>query len=213
MPTVVKGAPVASRIPPHENRAKPRVVPDENQAESLRRVVPDENRAKPRVAPYENQAELLRRVAHDKNQAKSLCTSLLMRIAAASPRCSARYENRGTPRPIRKTIPPSGLTGKNDTPETIPTDFPRKCHRRGQTNNLPRGRSARKADRRKQTAKITQKTEVYIFILPHQSRKSNGTEWKYAICLYSRPSRKAKYCCLATYIAFIAFTTKNFTPK
>lgn len=88
MPTVVKGAPVASRIPPHENRAKPRVVPDENQAESLRRVVPDEN------------------------QAKSLCTSLLMsiaaashhkslpiRIAAASTRCSARYENRVTPRP------------------------------------------------------------------------------------------------------------------
>ena len=51
MPTVVKGAPVASRIPPHENRAKPRVVPDEDPAELLRRVVPDEN-----------QAESLRRV-------------------------------------------------------------------------------------------------------------------------------------------------------
>ena len=51
MPTVVKGAPVASRIPPHENRAKPRVVPDEDPAELLRRVVPDEN-----------QAELLRRI-------------------------------------------------------------------------------------------------------------------------------------------------------
>ena len=73
MPTVVKGAPIASCIPPHENRAKPRVVPDEDPAESLRRVVPDEN------------------------QAESLCTSLLMRIAAASPRCSARYENRVTP--------------------------------------------------------------------------------------------------------------------
>ena len=38
MPTVVKGAPVASRIPPHENRAKllPRVVPDEDPAEALR---------------------------------------------------------------------------------------------------------------------------------------------------------------------------------
>ena len=117
MPTVVKGAPVASRIPPHENRAKPRVVPDEDPAELLRRVAPDEN-----------QAELLRRVVPNENQAKSLCTSLLMsiaaashhkslpiRIAAASPRCSTRYENRVTPRPIRKTIPPSGLTGKNDT--------------------------------------------------------------------------------------------------
>ena len=164
-------------------------------------------------SPDENQAELLRRVAPDEKQAKSLCTSLLMRIAAASPRCSARYENRVTPRPIRKTIPPNGLTGKNDTPETIPTDFPRKCHRRGQTNNLPRGKMRSKSRRRKQTAKIAQKTEVYIFILPHQSRKSNGTECKYAICLHSRPSRKAKYCCLATYIAFIAFTTKNFAPK
>lgn len=67
MPTVVKGAPVASRIPPHENRAKPRVVPDEDPAELLRRVAPDEN-----------QAELLRRVAPDENPAKSLCTSLLI---------------------------------------------------------------------------------------------------------------------------------------
>ena len=121
MPTVVKGAPVASRIPPHENRAKllPRVVPDEDPAELLRRVAPDEN-----------QAESLHRVVPDENQAKSLCTSLLMsiaaashhkslpiRIAAASTRCSARYENRVTPRLIRKTIPPSGLTGKNDTPK------------------------------------------------------------------------------------------------
>lgn len=108
--------------------------PDENQGELLRRVVPDEN-----------QAELLRRVAPDENQAKSLCTSLPMSIAAASPRCSARYENRVTPRPIRKTIPPSGLTGKNDTPETIPTDFPRKFHRRGQTTNLPRGKMRSKS--------------------------------------------------------------------
>lgn len=77
MPTVVKGALVASRIPPHESRAKllPRVVPDEDPAELLRRVIPDEN------------------------QAKSLCTSLLMSIAAASTRCSTRYENRVTPRP------------------------------------------------------------------------------------------------------------------
>lgn len=51
MPTVVKGAPVASCIPPHENRAKPRVVPDEDPAESLRRVVPDENRGS--VAPMQ----------------------------------------------------------------------------------------------------------------------------------------------------------------
>ena len=86
MPTVVKGAPIASCIPPHENRAKPRVVPDEDPAESLRRVVPDED-----------PAESLRRVVPDENQAESLCTSLLMRIAAASPRCSARYENRVTP--------------------------------------------------------------------------------------------------------------------
>ena len=55
MPTVVKGAPVASRIPPHENRAKllPRVVPDEDPAELLRRVAPDENLAESlrRVVP------------------------------------------------------------------------------------------------------------------------------------------------------------------
>lgn len=88
MPTVVKGAPVASRIPPNENRAKLRVAPDEDPAESLRRVVPDEN-----------QAASLPRVVPDENQAKSLCTSLLIRIAAASPRCSARYENQVTPRP------------------------------------------------------------------------------------------------------------------
>ena len=180
-----------------------------------------------RVAPDENQAESLHRVVPDENQAKSLCTSLLMsiaaashhkslpiRIAAASTRCSARYENRVPPRPIRKTIPPSGLTGKNDTPK--------QCLRIFRANVIAVGRQpislgekcARKADRRKQTAKIAKKTEVSIFILPHQSRKSNnGTECKYAICLHSRPSRKAKYCCLATYIAFIAFSTKNFTPK
>ena len=70
MPTVVKGAPVASRIPPHENRAMPRVAPDENQAESLRRVAPDENQAEllRRVAPDENQAELLRRVVPDEHR-------------------------------------------------------------------------------------------------------------------------------------------------
>ena len=64
MPTVVKGAPVASRIPPHENRAKPRVVPDEDPAELLPRVAPDEDPAEllPRVAPDENQAESFRRV-------------------------------------------------------------------------------------------------------------------------------------------------------
>lgn len=70
MPTVVKGAPVASRIPPHENRARPRVVPDENQAELLRRVAPDENQGEllRRVVPYENQTKLLRRVAPDENR-------------------------------------------------------------------------------------------------------------------------------------------------
>lgn len=90
MPTVVKGAPVASRIPPHENRAKllPRVVPDEDPAELLRRVVPDEN------------------------QAKSLCTSLLMSIAAASPRCSARYENRVTPDPYAKPYRQASLQAR-----------------------------------------------------------------------------------------------------
>ena len=116
MPTVVKGAPVASRIPPHENRAKllPRVVPDEDPAELLRRVAPDEN-----------QAELLRRVVPDENQAKSLCTSLLMsiaaashhkslpiRIAAASTRCSARYENRVTPDPYAKPYRQAGLQAR-----------------------------------------------------------------------------------------------------
>lgn len=125
-------------------------------------------------SPDENQAELLRRVAPDEKQAKSLCTSLLMRIAAASPRCSARYENRVTPPTPYKTIPPSGLTGKNDTPETIPTDFPRKCHRRGQTNNLPRGKMRSKSRRRKQTAKIVQK-QRFIFLFYHtKAGKATG---------------------------------------
>ena len=114
MPTVVKGAPVASRIPPHENRAKPRVVPDEDPAELLRRVAPDEN-----------QAESLHRVIPDENQAKSLCTSLLMsiaaashhkslpiRIAAASTRCSARYENRVPPDPYAKPYRQAGLQAR-----------------------------------------------------------------------------------------------------
>lgn len=177
MPTVVTGAPVASCIPPHENRAKPRVAPDEDPAESLRRVAPDEN-----------QAELLRRVAPDENQAKSLCTSLLIRIAAASPRCSARYENRVPPRPVRKTIPPSGLTGKNDTPETIPADFPRKYHRHGQTSNLPRGRSACKADRRKQPAKITQKNRglCSYSTTPKPEKQRDGMQ----ICnLFTQPAK------------------------
>lgn len=125
MPTVVKGAPVASRIPPHENRAKllPRVVPDEDPAELLRRVAPDEN------------------------QAKSLCTSLLMSIAAASPRCSARYENRVTPRPIRKTIPPSGLTGKNDTPKQYLRIFRANVIAVGRQPISLGEKCARKADR------------------------------------------------------------------
>lgn len=191
MPTVVKGAPVASRIPPpRENRAKPRVVPDEDPAESLRRVVPDEN------------------------QAKSLCTS-------------PPDENRGSVAPMQRAIRESG-----NPPDPYAKPYrqaglqARTIHRKRylrifRANVIAVGRKrislgekcARKADRRKQTAKITQKTEVYIFILPHQNRKSNGTECKYAICLHSRPSRKAKYCCSATYIAFIAFSTKNFTPK
>ena len=79
-----------------------RVAPDENLAESLRRVAPDEN-----------QAELLRRVVPDENQAKSLCTSLLMSIAAASPRCSTRYENRVTPpTPYVKPYRQAGLQAR-----------------------------------------------------------------------------------------------------
>ena len=164
MPTVVKGAPVASRIPPHENRAKllPRVVPDEDPAELLRHVAPDENQAEllRRVVPDENQAKLLRRVVPDENQAKSLCTSLLMsiaaashhkslpiRIAAASTRCSARYENRVTPRPIRKTIPPSGLTGKNDTPKQYLRIFRANVIAVGRQPISLGEKCARKADR------------------------------------------------------------------
>ena len=202
MPTVVKGAPVASCIPPHENRAKQRVAPDENPAESLRRVVPDEN-----------QAESLRRVVPDENQAESLCASLLIRIAEASPRCSARYENREPPRPYSKPYRQAGLQARTIHRKRYLRIFRANVIAVGRQTISLGEKCARKADRRKQTAKITQKTEVYIFILPHQSRKSNGTECKYAICLHSRPSRKAKHCCLATHIAFIAFTTKNFTPK
>ena len=202
MPTVVKGAPIASCIPPHENRAKPRVVPDENQAKLLRRVAPDED-----------QAESLRRVAPDENQAKSLCTSLLMSIAAASPRCSARDENRVPPDPYAKPYRQAGLQARTIHRKRYLRIFRANVIAVGRQTISLGEKCARKADRRKQTAKITPKTAVYIFILPHQSRKSNGTECKYAICLHSRPSRKAKHCCLATHIAFIAFSTKHFTPK
>lgn len=203
MPTVVKGAPVASRIPPHENRAKPRVAPDEdpaellrrvapdeNQAELLRRVVPDENQAEllRRVVPDENQAESLRRVAPDENQAKSLCTSLLIRIAAASPRCSARYDNRVPPDPYTKPYRHAGLQARTIHRKRYLRIFRANVIAVGRQTISLGEKCARKADRRKQTAKITQKTEVTIFILPHQSRKSNGTECKYAICLHSRPS-------------------------
>lgn len=131
MPTVVKGAPVASRIPPHESRAKllPRVVPDENQA-------------------------------------KSLCTSLLMSIAAASPRCSTRYENRVTPDPIRKTIPPSGLTGKNDTPKQYLRIFRANVIAVGRQPISLGEKCAQIADRRKQTAKIAKK-QRFIFLFYH----------------------------------------------
>lgn len=157
MPTVVKGAPVASRIPPHESRAKllPRVVPDEDPAELIRRVIPDEN------------------------QAKSLCTSLLMsiaaashhkslpiRIAAASTRCSARYENRVTPRPIRKTIPPSGLTGKNDTPKQYLRIFRANVIAVGRQPISLGEKCAQIADRRKQTAKIAKK-QRFLFLFYH----------------------------------------------
>ena len=160
MPTVVKGHPLLHaslpmrtgqsrasspmRIRQRRSRASSptKIRQSRSAASSLMRIRESCSAASP---PDENQAELLRRVAPDENQAKSLCTSLLMRIAAASPRCSARYKNRVPPRPIRKTIPPNGLTGKNDTPQTIPTDFPRKYHRRGQTNNLPRGKMRSKS--------------------------------------------------------------------
>lgn len=165
MPTVVKGAPVASRIPPHENRAKP-----------LARVAPDEN-------------------------------------LAESPRCSARYENRVPPDPYAKPYRQAGLQARTIHRKQSLRIFRANIIAVGRQTISLGEKCARKADRRKQTAKITQKTEVSIFILPHQSRKSNGTECKYAISLHSRPSRKVKYCCLATYIAFIAFTTKNFYAK
>ena len=98
-------------------------------------------------SPDENQAELLRRVIPDENQAKSLCTSLLMSIAAASHRCSARYENRVTPRPIRKTIPPSELTGKNDTPKQYLRIFRANVIAVGRQPISLGEKCARKADR------------------------------------------------------------------
>ena len=197
-----KGHPLLHAYLPTRTGQSRASYPDENQAELLRRVAPDEN-----------QAELLRRVVPDENQAKSLCTSLLMRIAAASPRCSARYENRVPPDPYAKPYRQAGLQARTIQRKRSLRIFRANVIAVGRQTISLGEKCARKADRRKQTAKIAQKTEVYIFILPHQSRKSNGTECKYAICLHSRPSRKAKYCCPATYIAFIAFSTKNFTPK
>lgn len=178
MPTVVKGAPVASCIPPHENRAKLRVASDENQAASLRRVAHDEN-----------QAKALRTSHPTKIRQSCSAASLLMSIAAASPRCSARYENRVPPRPItqnhttKRAYRQERYTG-NDT-----YGFSAQTSPPWAEKESPSGKNALE----KQTAeskrlRSRKKTEVYIFILPHQNRKSNGTECKYAICLHSRPS-------------------------
>lgn len=178
MPTVVKGAPVASRIPPHENRAKPRVAPDEDPAESLRRVVPDENQAEllRRVAPDENQAESLRRVVPDENR------------GSVAPMQRAIRESGNPPTHNAKPYHQAGLQARTIHRKRYLRIFRANVIAVGRKRISLGEKCARKADRRKQTAKITQKTEVYIFILPHKSRKSNGTECKYAICLHSRPS-------------------------
>lgn len=150
MPTVMKGAPVASRIPPHENRAMPRVAPDENQAESLRPVAPDEN------------------------QEKSLCTSLPMRIAAASPRCSARYENRVPPDPYAKPYSQAGLQAR--------TIHRRRYLRIFRANVIAVGRQtislgekcARKADAESKRLR-SRKKQRFIFLFYHtKARKATG---------------------------------------
>ena len=72
MPTVVKGAPVASRIPPDENQAEllRRVAPDENQAESLRRVAPrrESGRVAPPRRPRRESGKVALHVAPDENR-------------------------------------------------------------------------------------------------------------------------------------------------
>ena len=181
MPTVVKGAPVASRIPPHENRAKPRVVPDEDPAELLRRVAPDENLAESlrRVAPDENQAELLRRVVPNENQAKSLCTSLLMsiaaashhkslpiRIAAASTRCSARYENRVPPDPYAKPYRQAGLQARtihrNNT-----YGFSAQMSSPWADNQSPSGKNALEKQTAESKRLRSRKKQRFIFLFYH----------------------------------------------
>ena len=147
MPTVVKGHPLLHASLPMRTGQSRASSPDENQAESLRRVVPDEN-----------QAELLRRVAPRRESGRVApprrprreSGKVTLHVTPDEHRGSVAPIQRGiresgNPPTVRKTITPSGLTGKNDTPETIPTDFPRKCHRRGQTNNLPRGKMRSKS--------------------------------------------------------------------
>lgn len=175
MPTVVKGAPVASRIPPHENRAKPRVAPDEDPAELLRRVAPDEN------------------------QAKSLCTSLLMRIAAASPRCSARYENRVPPDPYIKPYRQAGLQARTIHRKRYLRIFRANVIAVGRQTISLGEQCARKADHRKQTAKITQKNRGLYFYstTPKPEKQRDGMQ----ICnLFTQPAKLKSKALLPSYV-------------
>ena len=171
------------------------------QSRSARRPRRESGRVAPPRRPRRESGKVTLRVAPDENR------------GSVAPMQRARRESGNPPDPSAKPCRQAGLQARTIHRKRYLRIFRANVIAVGRQTISLGEKCARKADRRKQTAKITQKTEVYIFILPHQSRKSNGTECKYAICLHSRPSRKAKYCCLATNIAFIAFTTKHFTPK
>lgn len=83
-------------------------------------------------------------------------------------------ESGNPPDPIRKTIPPSGLTGKNDTPETIPTDFPANIITVGrQTISLGENALAKQTAESKRLR--SRKKQRFIFLFYHtKAGKATG---------------------------------------
>lgn len=110
---------------------------------------------------------MLRRVAPDENQAKSLCTSLLMSIAAASPRCSTRYENRVTPpTPYVKPYRQAGLQARtihrNNT-----YGFSAQMSSPWADNQSPSGKNALEKQTAESKRLRSRKKQRFIFLFYH----------------------------------------------
>lgn len=97
MPTIVKGAPVASRIPPHENRAKLRVAPDEDPAEfcsaasSLMRIRQSRSAASPQTRI---------RQSHSARRSRRKSVKVTLHVAPD--------KNRGSVAPMQRAIRETG---------------------------------------------------------------------------------------------------------